>query len=247
MGMTGKLSFGQLEATLAAMHGIASHKRTAFGSRLKHLQKLGLPIGERPGKGKAGTYSLSQLMQMAAAVEMVQSGLNPAFIAKLLQQYWWMLQLTIFPSTFADEELAKWFPQPAEREWLWLFHPNALADLAEPNDFRGEERLAGVVTVADANELFLGPEDAPDLASAGRRMIVIKATPMTREVMHKLERLGFTDPQDFQDGFATELRDELPQIEYDLDLSDDDGGPGGFRYLLRFIRSHVGEANGDDT
>jgi CBS domain-containing protein len=227
------------------MHGIASHKRTAFGSRLKHLQKLGLPVGDRPGKGRAGAYSLSQLMQMAAALEMIQSGLNPAYVAKLIQRYWWLLQLTIFPSTFADEELAAWFPERAHREWLWLFHPNALAELVDGSDSRSEERLAGILTVADVRELLLEVGD-DDLGSASRRMIVIKATPLTREVMHKLDRLGFLDPQDFQDGFATSLKPEVPLIKVELNLSDDDGAPGGFRHLLDFTERHLGEPNGDD-
>src|SRR5690242_1824745 len=85
-------AFGQVEAVLAAMNRVASHKRIAFAGRLKFLQRNGVPLRVKPGRGRAGAYSFAQLMQLAIAVELLQSGLSPQRAAQLVQQNWGRLR-----------------------------------------------------------------------------------------------------------------------------------------------------------
>ncbi|WP_210486764.1 hypothetical protein [Microvirga antarctica] len=78
-----------METALAHMHGAGPEvQRGAFRGRLKHLQRLGLPLGDKPGKGKRIKYSEGQVWQLALALELAQCGVDPVTIVKMIQQCW---------------------------------------------------------------------------------------------------------------------------------------------------------------
>ncbi|MBB4857171.1 hypothetical protein HNO88_000478 [Novosphingobium chloroacetimidivorans] len=92
----GEFTFGQVEAVLARQNRIADHKRVAFGGRLKFLQKNGVPHRRlKPGRGKAGAFSFSELIQLAAAVELLQVGISPQKAARIISTNLLGLEFTI--------------------------------------------------------------------------------------------------------------------------------------------------------
>jgi hypothetical protein len=140
-GTHAALTFGQIEATLAAAHGIAPDKRVAFTSRLKHLQKLGIPFGGKPGKGRAGLYTASHLLQISTALELVQAGLTPSTAVTFLDHYWMEMLVSMYPSVCGKSGTTQ--RQPTEEleehdnfqhtEQLWLFIPTALREIVNPD------------------------------------------------------------------------------------------------------------------
>lgn len=62
-------------------------------SRLKHLQKVGLmPLLNRPGRGRANTYSFSELAQLAIGVSLLNCGVQPQKAAVTVASSWGLLR-----------------------------------------------------------------------------------------------------------------------------------------------------------
>lgn len=127
-------TFGELEAVLAAVHGIDQTKRTAFQSRLKNFHRLRYPFGFSAVKGKAASYSPMQIIDMALALEMTQLGLPPERSIWILMANRWP---TLMAVGMAADELAKHpngfdpeKPQPDEPFSMFIyFDPAALSPL----------------------------------------------------------------------------------------------------------------------
>jgi hypothetical protein len=82
-------SYATVETALARLHDANPEvQRGAFRGRLKHLQRLGIPLGERPGKGSRINYSCDQIWQLAVALELAEVGIDPAIISNIFKRSW---------------------------------------------------------------------------------------------------------------------------------------------------------------
>ena len=78
------MTFGEAEALVAAVNGIANDRRATFQSRIKNLLKLGLLRGLRQGRGKTAAYDSASIATLALAVEMTQLDLSPERLVRML-------------------------------------------------------------------------------------------------------------------------------------------------------------------
>ncbi len=138
------LSFGQIEAVLSAIHSIASDKRVAFGGRIKALQKYGLPVVGRSGRGKAAQFSVSHLIQLALGLELLQSGIPPQSAARIVSEGWPVIRYSVryemgsaMPQNGEPQKSPKFFEAP--RPMAWLIQTNFMADLFEIGAYASRE------------------------------------------------------------------------------------------------------------
>jgi hypothetical protein len=82
-------SYGEAETLLASLHEVPpEHQHLAFRARLKHLKKLGIPLGSSPGKGKKVRYTSEQIYQWAFCLQLEELGISPSAIVSLLREQW---------------------------------------------------------------------------------------------------------------------------------------------------------------
>ena len=77
-----------VEDALARIYRVASDKRVAFRSRIKHFQRLRFPPGTNTGKGKPASFTFNQFMKLTLAFELVQSGLAPSTASIVVAEWW---------------------------------------------------------------------------------------------------------------------------------------------------------------
>lgn len=73
--------YKHLELALANLFHVSMAELPAFRARLRHLRNLGVPTNEKPGSGKAITYSRDNAIQLLIALEAELLGLPPKFAA----------------------------------------------------------------------------------------------------------------------------------------------------------------------
>ncbi|MEG3086136.1 hypothetical protein [Sphingomonas sp. PB4P5] len=92
------INFAQLESGLASIFLIASEKRSAFTSRLKNLQRLGLCANACAGRGISSQYTFDQVGQFIAALELSQLGLSPERAVETIDATWTSFQAGLEPA-----------------------------------------------------------------------------------------------------------------------------------------------------
>lgn len=214
-----ELSFGQVEAVLAKLNRIADHKRVAFMSRLKHLQKNGCPRRDRPGRGKAGSYSFSQLMQTAIAVDLLQSGLPPALAARIVTGNFMGIRPTIYMATYTESEVSDinearvrdgLDEMEPPQDWLWMISPEALRDMTTDgiSEFDHYEAMMPVPLEDARRQLETGV--TVGVFGEGWRTLVIHGSNMTHAVM---ATVAFHFRFATWDAMRDDLRDEMEEDE----------------------------------
>ncbi|THD34457.1 MAG: hypothetical protein E7773_14810 [Sphingomonas sp.] len=82
-----KLSYGEVEAVVRTVHGPGA-KPTALLGRLKYLQRFDWPPGGAKGQGSRAGYGLEQLLALMLALELLELGLPPLRVVRLLRTGW---------------------------------------------------------------------------------------------------------------------------------------------------------------
>lgn len=80
-----ELGSREIESMLAARHGIVGERQIAFRGRLEHLRKLGCPTGVQTGKGRPAVFGWQQLIELAAALELINLGISPDEVARVIK------------------------------------------------------------------------------------------------------------------------------------------------------------------
>lgn len=118
------------------MNRIADAKRGAFQARLRHLKQLGFPEGTNTGRGQKATYSFMTYMQLVLAVELMQAGISPTRIVRMIKGNWFNLEFDVLVSLCPLEYLDRFSPKitPDQANFTWVFSLEALRDLTETGE-----------------------------------------------------------------------------------------------------------------
>jgi hypothetical protein len=124
------LSYAEAETVLAGIYGATGKAQAgAFRGRLKHLKRLGIPLGVSPGRGKKIAYGRNELYQWCFCLELSEFGIDPSIIAKLVRTLW---KRYIFPGFNKMRE------RPAsEVYYFWLPSEFMSASWRTTGQFRG--------------------------------------------------------------------------------------------------------------
>lgn len=128
------LNLRELEPALAQLHDVSPSKRSAFAARLKHLQKIGFPIGTNTGKGRPAAYTFEATCQLLVAFELMQFGMIPVQAISYVNRNWSFGRIS-FAS--ALKEIVWWDAPAGERfgmSWLWILRPQLLAELTDAEE-----------------------------------------------------------------------------------------------------------------
>ncbi|WP_172374044.1 hypothetical protein [Mesorhizobium sp. NZP2234] len=83
------LTYSAAEAVLAGMYGLdANVQEKAFRARLKHLKRLGVPLGSNPGRGTKIWYHDEQVYQWAFCLELAEFGIDPTSVVGFIRDSW---------------------------------------------------------------------------------------------------------------------------------------------------------------
>lgn len=81
--------YAAVERALAEAFGVSDkEQRGPFRGRIKHFQRLGIPIGMQPGRGQRIAYELGHVFQFALGLELCEFGMDPSFIAAVIHNQW---------------------------------------------------------------------------------------------------------------------------------------------------------------
>ncbi|MEG3144242.1 hypothetical protein U1839_06205 [Sphingomonas sp. RT2P30] len=196
------LSFAQVEETLARVHNMDWQKRGAFTSRLKHMQKQGLPRRALPGRGKAGSYNFSQLTQMGIGLELIQIGFPPKLAADTVLGNWPEMRVTALLATYNTLELRTMDPPESIEPWFWMLTPEVMRELAT-SGVTDIDNYLSVQTVA-ASELSekIVSYDRVGVVGESRRRVILNGTEVVREILKKAV-------YELECGTAEELRADI--------------------------------------
>lgn len=170
-------SYAAVESALAQLHGASPEvQRGALRGRIKHLQRLGLPLGNRPKKGPGNDYTDPQIWQLALALELAQCGIDPTTIVRLISENWenhlegHLIETTVTPRNQGDKIMvlsvgfmSRTWEDPDQNldgiKFLTWVKPNSL-DLRTQS---GEKRRAITINVSDMmRELKKGLEQTEE-------------------------------------------------------------------------------------
>jgi hypothetical protein len=228
MQMAVDFSFGQVEAVCAAMQDIASDKRPAFTSRLKHLMKSGIVDEERrggqfrPGRGKAAKFSYAQLMKFVIGVELLQAGTPPALAAKLVQGNWLQLRVGVYFALY--NEVEKRAAGDPREETFWVLGPEALRDLTNSgeSDWDHYEAFESIYRTEDLAGHLAGHATS-GLRGHYRRQLVLNGTAITRSAAFLISfEMHIATIDELRDDLLRDIREDEARLEKamkEIDLS----------------------------
>jgi len=112
-----RVPYFAMEAVIGGLHGIYAEQAAALRSRLKYLQRIGLPA-DRPKRGTKTGYAVEDMLQLVLAFELLACGLAPLRAARAVLTNWRFNR-----SAFA---------RAARGERVFLsMHPRALLELVD--------------------------------------------------------------------------------------------------------------------
>lgn len=159
------LTYAQGEGLLARTYKAPDRTReNAFRARLKHLKRLGIPLGSSPGRGAKIRYDFDQICQWALCLELAEAGMDPARVAELMKENWHSrisdlfqtaaepgnaMYLAIHPNTMSKN----WSSKPDEISFVYAEHAKNFFDR-----MRGPKRRTILINLSDlVQSLHISP------------------------------------------------------------------------------------------
>ncbi|RUU87742.1 hypothetical protein EOB59_24590 [Mesorhizobium sp. M7A.F.Ca.MR.176.00.0.0] len=151
------MSYASAETILARMFSLGDDVQAkAFRGRLKHLKRLGVPLGSHPGTGKKIWYHDEQVYQWAFCLELAEFGIDPTAVVSFIRENW--------PDIFTHFQEA---PKGAGRDELCFYSVPALmsATLTEGDGIPYSWKTTGSIRL-----------------NGTRRALIINLSAMVREI-----------------------------------------------------------------
>lgn len=219
-------SFGQVEAVCAAMQDIASDKRPAFTSRLKHLmlamaKARATEVRDKgPGRGRAAKFSFSQLMKMLIGVELIQAGTPPALAAKLVEGNWLQLRVGVYFGLY--NEIEKRAAGDPREETYWVLMPEALRDLTNSGESAWDhyEAFESIYRTDDL-ATHLASHSSTGMRGHYRRQVVLNGTVITRAAAFIISfEMNIATIEQLREDLYREIKDDEARLERSLEELD---------------------------
>lgn len=209
-----QFSFGQVEQTLAQAYNIADDKRTAFASRLKHLQKRGFPPGINTGRGRAAAYNVGHLVLLGVALELNELGLTPERAIRAISEDLHAVAMAVHMAARSDEPRDGSFEFP-----MFLYCDPAVLDELTNDAAQGQADWASATFfyagIGQAMETF------QEWFRAGvRRMAFFSVSALLWELAKYSPKKGDQTIDDFYSEVMAWADPFIHNVDYSLDRRD---------------------------
>lgn len=176
-------TYAQAETILARCYGADEDvQRNAFRGRLKHLKRLGIPLGVSPGRGKKVLYSREQIFQWALCLELSEFGIDPTITARFIEALWETFPIIIswaFTKSEDDNDII-YVINPAVMSKTWAY-----SDVAPEFRDRFPDFLNfRAAQLSDGNDLLQG------LKNIVRRAMIMNLSEVLRMIDAESRNLG---------------------------------------------------------
>ena len=160
------LSQSDVLELLADMHRFELVQRTALLSRLQHFKRLGFPAGVNVGKGYKARYDIPQIVQLLVAFEILELGVTPERIVRLLDAN---SDLLVIAAGLGSDRLSyDLFDNDPSHAVYLFFDPATLQAQASDEDPAQDSTMGWGFEQETSAAIFSG----------GRRIAVINASQM---------------------------------------------------------------------
>lgn len=225
--------FARVSTMLAFHHDISISHMTKFFSRLKNLHRLGWPLAFESTKGKASSYSLGDLLDMAMALELLQLGLTPERAILVLKNNRWasLMAYRLAASALAEQPWA-FLPEKGEDQtrdipfsMFIYFDPSGLQDLKEPPADDEWAIDGGERDSAEATFFFGGPGVIERIAlgwnSGATRLAICNVSTVIHALAFSRHPVGQEADLEFRSKFYREIGAWAAGQLESLGISDD--------------------------
>lgn len=170
--MPAQLSSGDVERVLIHMAMVAPDAVVAFRARLKHLQRLGIPLGANTGKGRRVPHTLDTMFQLVIAVDLLQVGLPPQMVFRTIKWNWAGIARALLLVSVPDECLESNQTEWPDKMLFFVQSPSALESLMDI-ETPEKERWYDDVQIVHAHDLSnVIMQGDRDLLGPGRSIVL---------------------------------------------------------------------------
>ena len=148
-----RLSYGQASSILRIACKIPDHASSAFDSRIRQLQRLGVSVGEDAGKHARIAYGLKELAALATTFNLMSAFMAPTFAARYVIECWPKIAPAIVDGV-GDAAPQRWQDtRPRHDGRFVIFEGAALADLGRKaaHEGRFDSPLGSIRLFAEAD------------------------------------------------------------------------------------------------